>query len=189
MNKKLIGVLAIQGDFRAHMDMISRIGIDNKEVRRSQDLDGVTHLIIPGGESTTISRIAKANGLWEKIKSFEGPVLGTCMGAIMMAAETESDSGPAIEGMRMIDMKIRRNAYGRQIDSFVAEGSIRLQDERPFEMVFIRAPRIMAIGKGVEPIAFHGDEVTGVRSGDKIAVTFHPELSQSEEIHGFFAAL
>lgn len=185
MNKKIVGVLAIQGDFQAHRLMISRIGIETREVRTAGDLAGVTHLIIPGGESTTIRKIAKANGLWNKIAAFKGPVMGTCMGSILMAKHL--DSLPE-ETLGMIDMKIHRNAYGRQINSFSADGKVKFIDD-PFEMIFIRAPKIMDVGKGVEPIAWLGDEITGVLAGNRVAITFHPELSESAEVHRFFTEL
>ena len=185
MNKKIVGVLAIQGDFQAHKVMLSRIGVETREVRRAEDLKGVTHLIFPGGESTTIRKVAKSNGLWNKLAAFKGPVMGTCMGLILMAEELESRSE---ETLGMIDMKIRRNAYGRQINSFTADGKLEFV-EGPFEMVFIRAPKIIQVGDGVEPIAWLGNEITGVKSGNKIAIAFHPELSGSAEVHKYFVEM
>ena len=183
MNKKIIGVLAIQGDFQAHRFMLSKIGEESREIRLSGDLDGISHLIIPGGESTTIRKVAKQNGLWSKLASFKGPVLGTCMGSILLGMLSETD-----ETLGMIDMKIERNAYGRQINSFVADGKVKFIDS-PFEMVFIRAPKIIEIGENVDPIAWLKDEITGVVSGNKIAVTFHPELSENADVHKYFAAM
>jgi 5'-phosphate synthase pdxT subunit len=185
MKDKVVGVLAIQGDFQAHAAALSRIGIDHKEIRTSSELAGITHLIVPGGESTTIRKVAQSNGLWPELARFEGPVMGTCMGSVIMANRIES---PADEALGMIDMTIRRNAYGRQINSLAADGRVKFSNE-PFEMVFIRAPRIMKTGKNVEPIAWLGDEVTGVMERNKIALTFHPELSDSIVIHEFFISL
>jgi 5'-phosphate synthase pdxT subunit len=185
MKDKLIGVLAIQGDFEAHMNVLKRIGVKSREVRSGGDMEGVTHLIFPGGESTTIRRVAGSNGLWDKLACFSGPVMGTCMGSILMASRIES---PEDEALGMIDMTIERNAYGRQINSFSAEGRMNFLDG-PFEMVFIRAPKIVKTGEKVEPIAWLGDEITGVRSGNKIAFTFHPELTDSIKPHEFFVNL
>ncbi|MEE9553023.1 MAG: pyridoxal 5'-phosphate synthase glutaminase subunit PdxT [candidate division Zixibacteria bacterium] len=183
MNKKIIGVLAIQGDFQAHKVILSKIGVESREIRLAGDLDGITHLIIPGGESTTIQKVAKQNGLWSKLAAFDGPVMGTCMGSILMGKQTEAN-----ETLGMIEMKIQRNAYGRQINSFTAEGKIKFIDD-PFEMVFIRAPKIVEIGENVEPIAWLNDEITGVVSGNRMAVTFHPELSDSVDVHRYFVQM
>lgn len=183
--KKIIGILAIQGDFQAHKVMISKIGIENREIRKSGDLEGITHLIIPGGETTTFRKVSTQNGLWDGIGSFEGPIMGTCMGSIIMSARSDEPSGGTLG---LIDMKIKRNAYGRQINSFVDKGKIAFS-EKPFEMIFIRAPRIISYGPDVEPVAWLGDEVTGVRRGNRLAVTFHPELSGSIEVHKYFVGL
>ena len=185
MIDRVVGVLAIQGDFQAHIAALLKIGIDHKEIRTSNDLDGITYLIVPGGESTTIRKVAQSNGLWEKLARFEGPVMGTCMGSVIMAHRIEA---PEDKALGMIDMTIRRNAYGRQINSFTADGRIKFLSE-PFEMVFIRAPKIIRMGKNVEPIAWLGDEITGVKAGNKIAFTFHPELSDSAGLHEFFISL
>lgn len=182
---KLTGILAIQGDFQAHINVLKAINAEFREIRNSGDMEGVSNLIVPGGESTTISKIAKYNGLWEKLSQFDGPVLGTCMGSILMADAIES---PKSKGWGMIDMSIRRNAYGRQVHSFTALGKIAFLNE-PFEMIFIRAPRIIQYDKNVEPIAWLGNEVVGVISGNKLALTFHPELSGNTKVHEYFLNL
>jgi pyridoxal 5'-phosphate synthase pdxT subunit len=179
---KLVGVLAIQGDFQAHLDVLKMINVESREVRNLRDLAGVTHLIIPGGESTTIRKIAQFDGLWDKIGQFEGPVMGTCMGSILMAKKILDPDGT---GWGMLDLTIRRNAYGRQVHSFTSTGRLAFDDE-PFEMVFIRAPRFAELGKDVMPIAWLGDEVTGVVSGNKMALTFHPELTGNTILHRHF---
>ncbi len=185
MIDRVVGVLAIQGDFHAHIAALERIGIDYKEIRTGNDLVGITHLIVPGGESTTIRKVSQSNGLWPKLARFEGPVMGTCMGSVIMARGIEE---PEDEALGLIDMTVRRNAYGRLINSFAADGRrIFLKD--PIELVFIRAPKITRMGKDVEPIAWLGDDITGVMAGNKIAFTFHPELSDSAKIHEFFAGL
>jgi pyridoxal 5'-phosphate synthase pdxT subunit len=185
LTNKLVGVLAIQGDFQAHLSVLEQLGVSVREIRNPIDLNGVTHLIIPGGESTTIRKVAQANGLWSNLKGFSGPVMGTCMGSILMARKILS---PNSDGWSMIDMTIRRNAYGRQINSFTSSGRLSFSD-KPFEMVFIRAPKITSFNEKLEPIAWLNDEVTGVLSGNKLALTFHPELSGNNALHKYFLEL
>lgn len=183
--KPLVGVLAIQGDFEAHISVLKKLGVQSREIRESRDLINITHLIIPGGESTAISLVAKADGYWNKLARFKGPVMGTCMGSILMASEIEN---PQMEGWGMLDIAIRRNAYGRQVHSFTAFGKVEFSD-KPFEMVFIRAPRIINMGKKVKPIAWLNEEITGVISKNKIALTFHPELSDNTGFHEMLLGL
>ena len=181
----LVGVLAIQGDFEAHLKVFRKLGVAHKEIRVADDFSGVTHLVIPGGESTTIRKVAKTESFWDKLAKFEGPLMGTCMGSILMAKEIES---PAADGWGMLDITIRRNAYGRQINSFTASGKTALSED-PFEMVFIRAPKFIRIGKNVKPIAWLENEITGVTAGNKMALAFHPELSDSSLFHEHFLGL
>jgi len=178
----LVGVLAIQGDFKAHIKVFKKLGVAHKEIRAENGLSGVTHLVVPGGESTTIRKVAKSEGFWNRLAAFPGPVMGTCMGSVLMAKEIES---PEADCWGMLDITAKRNAYGRQINSFTAEGKIALSDDS-FEMVFIRAPKFVRIGEKVEPIAWLGDEVTGVISGNKIALAFHPELTENSCFHEYF---
>jgi pyridoxal 5'-phosphate synthase pdxT subunit len=182
---KLVGILAIQGDFQAHSLVLQELGVEQREVRNSLDLNGVTHLIIPGGESSTIRKVTQMDGLWNKLANFSGPVMGTCMGSILMAKKILS---PDSNGWAMLDLTIRRNAYGRQINSFSAEGTTSF-NEQPFDMVFIRAPKIISYGPNVKPIAWFGDEITGVISNNKVALTFHPELSGNTGFHEYFLNL
>ena len=182
---RTIGVLAIQGDFQAHLEVLGLMGVTGREIRNSGDLEGVTHLIVPGGESTTIQKIAQFDGLWDKLVDFQGPVMGTCMGSILMARTILS---PDARGWGMINLAVQRNAYGRQINSFAARGKIAFLDHE-FEMVFIRAPKIIKYGDDVKPLAWLGNEVTGVISGNKMALTFHPELSGSTLVHEYFLGL
>ncbi len=181
----LVGVLAIQGDFESHIKLFQKMGVARKEVRTENDLDGATHLVIPGGESTTIRKVAKSDDFWNKLANFEGSVMGTCMGSLLMAKEIES---PKATGWGMLDITVKRNAYGRQIKSFIADGKTAMKDG-PFEMVFIRAPKITRIGDDVKPIAWLGNEVTGVISGNKMALTFHPELTDDSSIHEYFLSI
>lgn len=181
----LVGVLAVQGDFQAHISVLQALEVEYRELRNSLDLKGVSHLIVPGGESTTIRKITQLNGLWNNMADFAGPVLGTCMGSILMAKTILT---PDSDGWGMLDLTIKRNAYGRQISSFSADGRIAFSD-KPFDMVFIRAPKIISFGNSVKPIAWLGDDITGVVSGNKMALTFHPELSGSSKLHEYFLGL
>jgi len=182
---KLVGVLAIQGDFEAHIKMIKELEVDYKEIRNPHDLANVTHLIMPGGESTTIRLVAQKNGLWDRLKKFAGPIMGTCMGSILMAKKIES---PSADGMNLIDMTISRNAYGRQVNSFTAFGKIEFI-KNDYEMVFIRAPKIMSFGEDIKPIAWLDNEITGVIYKNRLALTFHPELSGDTAVHNYFLNL
>ncbi|UCC80027.1 MAG: pyridoxal 5'-phosphate synthase glutaminase subunit PdxT [Candidatus Zixiibacteriota bacterium] len=181
----LAGVLAIQGDFKAHIRVFKKLGVAYKEIRSEKELSDITHLVVPGGESTTIRKVAKSEGFWNRLASFKGPVMGTCMGSVLMAKEIES---PKAEGWGMLDITAKRNAYGRQINSFTATGKIAISDES-FEMVFIRAPKFIRIGDKVKPIAWLGDEITGVISGNKMALAFHPELTENSLLHEYFLSL
>jgi 5'-phosphate synthase pdxT subunit len=181
----LVGVLAIQGDFEAHIKVFKKLGVAYKEIRSEADFSDVTRLVIPGGESTTIRKVAKSDGFWKKLASFKGPVMGTCMGSVLMAKEIES---PPDEGWGMLDITARRNAYGRQINSFTGEGKTSIS-AGPFEMVFIRAPKFVRIGAGVKPIAWMDDEITGLISGNKMALAFHPELTDSSVFHEYLLSL
>src|SRR5712671_738395 len=178
-----IGVLALQGDFDAHRLRLEELGVKVVLVKKPAQLDEIDGLIIPGGESGTFLKLLGEEG-FEKLKQFVRlkPTFGTCAGAILLAAEVENPKQP---GLGAIDIRIRRNAYGRQIDSSIREGQLlqaalkeKLADS-PLEMVFIRAPRIERIGPGVEIIATEGKNKTpvAVRQGRVMAATFHPELS------------
>ena len=181
----LVGVLAIQGNFEAHIKVLNKLNVKSREIREPRDLIDITHLIIPGGESTTIQLVAEADGYQDKLAEFKGPVMGTCMGSILMASEIEN---PETEGWGMLDITIRRNAYGRQVHSFTAFGKVDFSD-LPFEMVFIRAPRIIRTGKKVNAVAWLNDDITGVISGNKMALTFHPELSDNTGFHEMLLGL
>lgn len=176
-----IGVLALQGDFDAHRKRLEELGADVVLVRKPEQLDSIDGLVIPGGESGTFLKLLGEAGL-EKLKSFVGakPTLGTCAGAILLAKEIEN---PEQTGLGAIDITVRRNAYGRQIDSSIREGNF---GGSPMEMVFIRAPKISRVGSGVEVLATEGDEPVMVRQGNVMAATFHPELSADNSIHKVF---
>jgi 5'-phosphate synthase pdxT subunit len=181
-----IGVLALQGDFDAHRLRLQQLGAEVVLVKKPEQLEDIDGLVIPGGESGTFLKLLGDAG-FEKLKQFvhAKPTFGTCAGAILLATEVEN---PQQKGLGALDIRIRRNAYGRQIDSSIREG--RLGDS-PLEMVFIRAPKIVHIGKGVEILATEGtDKVpVAVRQGRAMAATFHPELSDDPRIHQAFLDL
>jgi 5'-phosphate synthase pdxT subunit len=179
-----IGVLAVQGDFDAHRKRLEQLGAEVVLVRKPEQLDEVNGLVIPGGESGAFLRILGEEGV-ERLKQFVRvkPTFGTCAGAILLAKEITNPEQP---GLGALDIRIRRNAYGRQIDSSIREGRL---GNTPIEMVFIRAPKIERVGPGVEVIATEGDEPVAVRQGKTMAATFHPELSQDTRIHQEFLKL
>jgi 5'-phosphate synthase pdxT subunit len=178
-----IGVLALQGDFDAHRRRLEELGAKVVLVKKPEQLDQIDGLIIPGGESSTLLKLLGEAG-FEKLKQFvkSKPSFGTCAGAILLAAQVENPPQPSLGAL---DITIRRNAYGRQLDSSIREG--RFQD-RLTEMVFIRAPKIERVGKEVEVIATEGSKKDPVlvRQGKTLAATFHPELSDDRSIHQYF---
>jgi len=183
-----IGVLALQGDVLEHLRLLARVGAAALPVKRPGELDGLDGVLLPGGESTTIGRLASMYGLLEPLRERIRaglPAFGTCAGAILLAKEVEN---PPQKSLGAMDIRIRRNAYGRQIDSSIRESQTRL-GEKPLEMVFIRAPKITGTGKDVEVLATeHGDPVL-VRQGKIMAATFHPELSNDTRVHEEFLKL
>ena len=183
-----IGVLALQGDFAAHARMLESIGADASEIRRADDLDGLDALIIPGGESTTMLKFIEEENLVEPIKSFAAagkPVFGTCAGAILLAREVYN---PAQASLGLIDIAVERNAYGRQIDSFITEADSAITGGA-LEAVFIRAPSIKSVGPGVEVLASLNGEPVLVREGNIMAGTFHPELGEDSRVHSLLAEM
>src|ERR1700733_8240441 len=186
-----IGVLALQGDFDAHRRRLEELGAEVVLVRKPGQFDEIDGLVIPGGESGTFLKLLGEDG-FAKLKEFvhAKPTFGTCAGAILLAAEVEN---PKQAGLGAIDIRIRRNAYGRQIDSSIREGRLIQKNEgdSPLEMVFIRAPKIERIGPGVEVIATEGSgkDPVAVRQGRVIAATFHPELSDDTRVHQAFLDL
>jgi 5'-phosphate synthase pdxT subunit len=183
-----IGVLALQGDFEAHRRRLEELGADVVLVKKPEQLDQIDGLVIPGGESGTFIKLLGEVG-FEKLKQFvrAKPTFGTCAGAILLASEVEN---PAQAGLGALDIRIRRNAYGRQIDSSIRQGRFAgANGDSPIEMVFIRAPRIVAVGPGVEVLATEGSDPVAVRQGRAMAATFHPELSVDARVHRAFLDL
>jgi 5'-phosphate synthase pdxT subunit len=186
-----IGVLALQGDFDAHRRRLEQLGAEVVLVKKPEQLDAIDGLVIPGGESGTFLKLLGEEG-FEKLKQFVRlkPTFGTCAGAILLASEVEN---PQQKGLGALNIRIRRNAYGRQIDSSIREGRFLadLKSAEPIEMVFIRAPKIEHVGEGVEIIATEGEHnaPVAVRQGRTMAATFHPELSDDPRIHQAFLDL
>jgi len=178
-----VGVLAVQGDFDAHRKRLEELGAEVVLVRKPEQLDEIDGLVIPGGESGAFLRILGEKGV-EKLKEFVHlkPTFGTCAGAILLAKEI---SNPEQQGLGALDIHIRRNAYGRQIDSSIRSGQTKLPGG-PMEMMFIRAPKIERLGAGVEVIATEGQDPVAVRQGRVMVATFHPELSDDTRIHRLF---
>lgn len=182
-----IGVLALQGDFQAHCKAVERAGAQAVEVRTAPALDEIDGLIIPGGESTTMLKLMRDEGLYEALARFADskPVFGTCAGAILMARQVTS---PAQPSLGLVDLEVERNAYGRQIDSRI----VQLDPEpgfgwsEPLEAVFIRAPIIRQAGAGVRVLARYEGNPVLAEQGRHLVATFHPELSSDLRVHRRF---
>jgi len=179
-----IGVLALQGDFAAHARALEEAGAVATEVRKPAELDGLDGLILPGGESTTFLKFLERDAFLESLQRFveQKPAFGTCAGCILLAKHV---SRPAQESLAVMDISVERNAYGRQIDSAIQTGETKLPGG-PLEMVYIRAPRIVSVGPGVEVLAERDGFPVLVRQGRLLAATFHPELSNDDRVHRFF---
>lgn len=182
-----VGLLALQGDFAAHEKALGELGIESRLVKKPTDLTDVQGLIIPGGESTTLLKLMAPVAMRPALEQFHAqgrPIFGTCAGLILLAQETL----PPQESLGFIDIVARRNAYGRQIDSFVTLGT-PLADAlsaEPLEMVFIRAPKIARINSGVTPLAECRGEVVLARQNSVLVSSFHPELTQDRRVHQYF---
>lgn len=182
-----IGVLALQGDFAEHLAALYRLGVAAREVRLPEDLDGLAGLIIPGGESTTIGKLATTFGLVEPLRSFAArrPVWGTCAGAIFLSRDARRPQ-PLLG---LMDITVERNAFGRQVDSFEIDLTVPTLDEstRPYHAVFIRAPLIERVGPSVEVLASLPDgRIVAARQGQWLATAFHPELTDDLRFHRYF---
>jgi len=185
-----VGVLALQGAFREHIAALRDVGVDAVEVRLPRDLEGLDGLVIPGGESSTMSKLIEAYDLEAPIRELHargGAFLGTCAGMIVLAHHAE-DGRPDQRYLDMIDIDVRRNAYGRQVSSF--EAPVKIQGEDlPMHGVFIRAPRIERAGEGVETVASLDGAPVAVRQGSIMVAAFHPELTSDRRLHARFASM
>lgn len=182
-----IGLLALQGDFAAHGEALRRAGASAREVRRPEQLDSLAGLVIPGGESTTLLNLMRDAPWFDEIGRFAargGALLGTCAGAILLARRVE----PEQPCLGLLDAVVRRNGYGRQIDSFETDLAVEGRAE-PLRGVFIRAPRFIEVGPAVRVLARCGDEPVLVRQGRILAGTFHPELTEDVWLHRQFVTL
>jgi 5'-phosphate synthase pdxT subunit len=178
-----IGILALQGDFEAHGRRMAQLGAEAVEVRKMEQLEQIDGLVIPGGESSVFLHLLGEKG-FQRLSEFvlSRPVFGTCAGCILLAREVEN---PTQKGIGALDVTVRRNAYGRQIDSTILSGPSLLGPE-PLEQVYIRAPRIERTGSTVEVLASRDGHAVLVRQGKVLAATFHPELSVDPRVHGEF---
>jgi 5'-phosphate synthase pdxT subunit len=183
-HKLRVGVLAIQGDYAAHAAALRAVGAKPVEVRKPEQLNGLDGLVIPGGESTTILKFLERDGFFAKLQQFAAtrPTFGTCAGSILLAKEVVR---PAQKSLGVLDATVERNAYGRQIDSAILMGETKLPGG-PMEMVYIRAPRILKVGAGVEVLAERDGFPVLVRQGKLLAATFHPEMSADRRVHRLF---
>lgn len=183
---RTIGLLALQGDFSLHQQCLEKIEAPSVLVRKPEDLEECDGLIIPGGESTTFVKLLNETGLFNAIQTFAQArsIMGTCAGLVALASSIQNDT---METLGLIDVTVERNAYGRQIHSFVRNVNIPVFQKNPeFEGVFIRAPRILKIGKNTEIIGYLGEEPVMVRNERILGLTFHPELTQDTRIHRYF---
>ncbi len=187
-----IGVLALQGAFIEHKNVLTRLGVQVVEVRLPEHLEGLDGLIIPGGESTTMGLLAQKWNLLEPLRAFARsgrPVWGTCAGMILLAKEVV-DGVPGQPILGLMDITVRRNAFGRQVDSFEADLAVPVLGDPPFHAVFIRAPIIERVGAGVDVLASLDDgTAVAVQQGNLLATAFHPELTADARFHRYFLGL
>jgi len=187
-----VGVVALQGDYSLHIALLEKLNALGQAVRCPADLAEIDALIIPGGESTTLSILGDKNNLWDEVKRIAGgglPIMGTCAGLIMLSKKIDSNSEHVLP-MKILDVTVKRNAYGSQVNSF--EGTVEVElDEKKLRIngVFIRAPRIVEVGKQVQVIGTLQKEPVFVRQGNIWGLTFHPELSETTVIHKEFLKL
>jgi 5'-phosphate synthase pdxT subunit len=185
----VVGVLALQGDFREHRLVLERLGAVTREVRKPSDLAGLDGLVVPGGESTTIHKLMAAYDLAEPIKAFAaggGVVYGTCAGLITVARETVEGQPPTLG---LMDIVARRNAFGRQVRSFEADLRVRGVEGGPVRAVFIRAPWVESAGVCVEVLAEHEGHIVAAREADVLVTAFHPELTDDTRLHELFITM
>ena len=185
------GVLAVQGDVREHLNALRRLGVEARTVRTPEEVARADGLILPGGESTTIGKLATRYGLLEPIKQLVAsgrPLFGTCAGMILMAKTigTAAQDQPALDVM---DIAVERNAFGRQLDSFEAEIEVKGIDGGPLRAVFIRAPIITAVNGDVEVLATHEGRIVAARQRNMLALAFHPELTDDSRLHEYFVKM
>jgi pyridoxal 5'-phosphate synthase pdxT subunit len=185
---RTIGILALQGDFEKHGAALKKAGAGVKEIRIPEQLKGCDGLVIPGGESTTLTILMKRYGFYEALKQFavNYPIMGTCAGLIMLSSEVDDNR---VEPLRLINISTSRNAYGRQVDSFIAPIEFNGLKNKSFNAYFIRAPKVIKTGKEVNVLANYKDSPIAVINDNILAVSFHPELGTDIRIHKYFIDL
>lgn len=184
--KKRVGVLALQGAFREHRQVLEELGCEAVEVRKLDDLENLNGLIIPGGESTTMGKLLLTDGLGDKIRELANnnfPIFGTCAGMILLSKQIDESEQYSLE---LMDMTVRRNAFGRQIASFETDLDIPALGNDPIRAVFIRAPYIREVAPNVGILAEHNGKIVFVRQGNMLASAFHPELTPDHRVHQYF---
>ncbi len=184
-----IGVVALQGAVREHMERLRRLGAQGREVRRPQELRGLRGVILPGGESTTLGKLMQRIGLDDALREFAAagePIFGTCAGMILMARSLDGNDQPLLE---LMNVKVRRNAFGRQVDSFEQDLRIAGLNGGGFRGVFIRAPYVVEVGPGVSVLAEVEGQAVLVREGQMLAAAFHPELTDDLRVHRLFVEM
>ena len=186
---KLVGLFAFQGDYSAHGRVIERLGQRFIEVKTPSDLENCTHLIIPGGESTTYLKLLEFRDLEESVRkhvALSRPVFATCAGVILLASEVRN---PPQESFGLLNIVVERNSYGRQVDSFETDLKIPVLGDSAFYGVFIRAPRIAKTGENVEVLASYDGDPVLIKQGNILGATFHPELTDNTRVHEYFLSL
>jgi 5'-phosphate synthase pdxT subunit len=181
-----VGILAIQGDFGLHQKILDKLGVKHLAIRNNEELKKCDALIIPGGESTTFIKLLKSIHLDKAIRNFgrKKAIMGTCAGLILLSREVTHNS---VETLNLIDIEVSRNAYGRQIDSFINQIELTLKKNTiKFEGVFIRAPKIKKIGEGVQPLGYYQNDIIMAENQNILVTTFHPELTSDTRIHQYF---
>jgi 5'-phosphate synthase pdxT subunit len=191
MDSIVVGVLALQGDFREHVEMVEKLGVEAREIRFPEQMDQIDGLIIPGGESTTINKLFDRYGFRKKLHEFYGsgkPLFGTCAGLIVLAKKAVGEESQ----LGLIDIDVQRNAYGRQIDSFEQKICLILNhkaEKKDFNSVYIRAPKIIRKGDGVKVLGMHDEEIVLARQENVLVSSFHPELTDDTRIHKYFIGM
>ena len=184
-----IGVLSLQGDYQNHINRLRELSIDSKKVRYPNDLDLLDALIIPGGESTTMSNLIDKQGLYEVINNFIStkPVYGTCAGLILLSSIIKNNNQlkKNIKSFKVLDMEIERNGWGRQINSFIKEIKIK-PFKKKYKAIFIRAPKIKSLNKDIEVLSQFSNTPVMIKKGHILGTTFHPELTEDKRIHEYF---
>ena len=184
----MIGVLGLQGDFAAHLRALEELGVEGTVVKKPSEFEQVAGLILPGGESTTLTKLMDSFELWAPLRKFAAsgkPVFGTCAGMIMLARQI---TNPPQKSLGLIDLTVERNSYGRQRESFETTGAFTPKDRPAVDipMIFIRAPRIVELGDDVEALATCGDDTVMARQQNVVVASFHPELTSDREVHRYF---